>query len=331
MVIRLKELNVLILSIGRRVELVKLFKKAAEELKINSKIIAGDANMTAPGLYFSDKFYQLPYIDSANYIEEIINISNNENISLIVPTIDTELSILSRNKKDIERKTNAIVLVSDERVMTICRDKIHTQKWMEEHGFLMPKMLEIETVSSKTKFPLFIKPKSGSSSIGAYKINNIEELELYSKTIKDPILQEFAEGEEYTVDVFLDFHSNVISVVPRLRVLTRGGEISKGKIIKDREIIDTVIRLMEKLKPVGHITVQLMKKESKIQFIEINPRFGGGAPMSILSGANSPKYLFQLLLGEKLNYYENYRENIQFLRFDDSICIDGNMEVIEFD
>src|SRR5699024_2267062 len=257
-------------------------------------------------------------------------IAKKENILLIVPTIDTELIKLSENKNTIEKETSAKVLVSDEKVMRICRDKINTQKWMEDQGFQMPKMLDIEDVSS-TDFPLFIKPKAGSSSIGAYKVNNINELDLYSKTIKDPILQEFAEGEEYTVDVFLDFDSNVITVVPRLRVATRAGEISKGKIVKDREIIDEVIRLMEILKPIGHITVQLMKTESEIQFIEINPRFGGGAPMSILSGANSPKYLYQLLLGKKLIYHEEYKENIQFLRFDDSICIDENMEVINLD
>lgn len=327
----MSEYNILILSVGRRVELVKLFKKAAEELGISSKIISGDASNNAPALFFSDRHYKLPYVNTENYICEVIKIANQENIALIIPTIDTELLLLSKNRKLIEEKTNAKVLVSDQKVIGICRDKISTQNWMEKNGFVMPEMLEITEVSTETNFPLFIKPKSGSSSIGAYKVNNLEELELYAKTIKEPILQDFTEGEEFTVDVFLDFDCNIISIVPRLRVATRSGEISKGKIIKDREIIDVVSNLMDKLKPIGHITVQLFKTETGIEFIEINPRFGGGAPMSIMSGANSPRNLFKLLMGKKLEYNEEYDDNIQFLRFDDSIAVDENMEVIHFD
>ena len=148
--------------------------------------------------------------------------------------------------------------------------------------------------------------------------------------IQDPIVQEFIEGEEYTVDVFLDFEGNVITIVPRLRIATRGGEISKGKIIKDREIINDIKRLMKVLKPIGHITVQLMKTQRGIEYIEINPRFGGGAPMSIQSGADSCENLYRLMMGEKLEYNENYRENIMFLRFDKSICLDENMEIVKW-
>ena len=138
------------------------------------------------------------------------------------------------------------------------------------------------------------------------------------------------EGKEFTVDVFLDFDGNLITVVPRLRIATRSGEISKGKIVKDREIIEDIKRLVEVLKPIGHITVQLMKTNKGIEYIEINPRFGGGAPMSIQSGADSCENLYRLLRGEKLGYNENYRDNIMFFRFDNSICVDENLEIVQW-
>jgi carbamoyl-phosphate synthase large subunit len=146
------------------------------------------------------------------------------------------------------------------------------------------------------------------------------------------MIQEYIMGEEYTVDVFLDFNSNIISIVPRLRMQVRGGEISKGKIVKNRLIIDEVIKLMNVLKPIGHITVQLMDTKEGIKFIEINPRFGGGAPMSIQSGANSCINLFKLLMNEKLAYNEDYEENLIFLRYDKSIClIDGVIQIDKSD
>ena len=140
--------------------------------------------------------------------------------------------------------------------------------------------------------------------------------------IKNPIIQAFASGDEYTIDSFLDFKGNVISIVPRLRIATRGGEVSKGKIVKEREIISDVKRMLHILKPIGPITIQCIKTQEDIKYIEINPRFGGGVPMSIYSGADSCEALYRLLAGESLQYHENYRDGLLFLRFDDTICID---------
>ncbi|MDI7744018.1 ATP-grasp domain-containing protein [Lysinibacillus fusiformis] len=327
----MSEINVLILSAGRRVELVQCFQKAAKKLDVKSKIVAGDCSETAPALYFADRTYKLPRITEPNYIEAIIDACNKEDISLIVPTIDTDLLLLAENKCFIEEETNAKVLISDYKVIEICRDKINTQNFLEENSFGIPKMYTEEEIrNSDLRFPLFIKPKSGSSSINTFKVNNNNELEIYKGIVNDPIVQAFMDGEEFTIDVFLDFDSNIISIVPRLRIATRSGEISKGKIIRDREIIDNVTKLMKVLKPIGHITVQLMKTKKGIEYIEINPRFGGGAPMSIMSGADSCENLFRLLMGEKLEYNENYNDNLTFLRFDSSICLDENMELVRW-
>jgi carbamoyl-phosphate synthase large subunit len=325
----MNENNIFILSAGRRVELVQCFQSAARRLKIKSNIIAGDCSDTAPAIYFADKKCILPRISEPNYIDSIIDVCGKEKVSLIVPTIDTDLLLLSEQKEYIESKTNAIVLISRPEVVEICRDKIKTQEFLVSKGFHTPKTYKHDELEQgNIIFPLFIKPKSGSSSINAFKVNNKQELKFYMNIIEDPIVQDFIEGEEYTVDVFLDFESNILTIVPRLRIATRSGEISKGKIVKDREIIDNIKLLMEELKPIGHITVQLMKTKKGIEYIEINPRFGGGAPMSIRSGADSCEYIYRIIMGEKLEYNENYRDDIIFLRFDNSICLDENMELI---
>ena len=323
-------INILILSAGRRVELLQSFQKAVKNLNVKSNIVAADCSDTAPALYFGDRSVILPPINDSNYINSIITACKKEKIALIVPTIDTDLLLLTENKSTIQEQTNAKVLISTPSVIKICRDKINTQKFMEENGFVIPKMYtEEELINDDLQYPLFIKPKSGSSSIGTYKVNNLNELNIYRSIIDDPIIQDFMEGEEFTVDVFLDFESNIITIVPRLRMATRSGEIAKGKIIKDQDIINDVTKLMKVLKPIGHITVQLMKTKKGIEYIEINPRFGGGAPMSIQSGANSCEYLLKLLMGEKLEYHEDYRDDVTFLRFDNSICLDENMVVVK--
>lgn len=317
--------NVLILSAGRRVELIKAFKNAQIALNMNNaKVIAVDISRYAPALYFADKYYIVPRISERNYIEKLVDICNKEIIDLIVPTIDTELYILSLNKRLIEKETKAKVLISDTDCIEICNNKVRTIEFFEQNGFDIPYTLTDEDLENKSyKFPLFIKPKDGSSSINTFKINNEVELNFFKDYVKEPIIQEMINGKEYTVDVLMDFEANVISVVPRIRMATRSGEILKGKIDKNPILIADVKRLMQTLKPIGHVTVQCFFTDDKrVKYIEINPRFGGGAPMSFYAGANSPECLFRILNGEKISYNENYKDGLIFLRFDDCIQIE---------
>lgn len=322
-------MNILILSAGRRVELVKCFQKAAKELNIKSKIITADLSNTAPASFFANKNYKVPRVVDKEYINSIIEISNKEDVKLIVPTIDTELLVLAENKKIIEEKTQARVLISDLEVIKVCRNKKESNKFFEENSFGVPKEITNEDIKKGNyEFPLFIKPLDGSSSINTFKVNNKKELEFFMDYIDKPIIQNFIEGTEYTVDVFIDFDGKLISTVPRERMATRGGEISKGKIVRNTKVINEVNKVIEILKPIGHITVQCMDTLDGIKFIEINPRFGGGAPMSIKAGADSPKNLYRLLCGEKLEKENDFKENMMALRFDDAIFIDEKGELI---
>ncbi len=322
-------INVLILSAGRRVELVKCFKNARNRLGIEGIVAAGDASKLAPALYYADERVIFPRIDSGRYIEADIEACRRFEADLCVPTIDTELLLLSQQRERIEGETGCKVLISDPKVISICRDKRNTQRFMEENGFLVPHLYNEEEISrGEVSFPLFIKPVDGSSSIDTYRADNEKELRSALARVKDPMIQDYMEGEEYTVDVFLDFDSNIISIVPRVRLAVRSGEIAKGRIVRDAGIEADVKRLMEALRPVGHITVQLRKTRRGLEYIEINPRFGGGAPMSVMAGADSCEYLYRLLRGEKLSENNEYRDGLTFLRFDACVVLDENGEAV---
>jgi carbamoyl-phosphate synthase large subunit len=146
------------------------------------------------------------------------------------------------------------------------------------------------------------------------------------KKDKNYIFQEYIEGEEYTIDVFMDSSSKVISVVPRLRLEVRAGEVSKAKTTKDEMIIKEVKKLCDTLKGAyGCITIQLFKtKEDRLIFIEINPRFGGGYPLSYLSGADFAELLIRDFLGEKLEYSQEWRDDLIMLRYDAEVLVDGS-------
>lgn len=322
--------NVFILSAGRRVELVKLFNRARKKLGILGNIIGGDMELTAPALQFVDKAIQLPRITDKDYINEIIKICRQEKIDLIIPTIDTELLKLAQNKDRIERESGAKINLSDLFFIEICRDKFKTQTFFEKNGFGTPRLITEEMLEKKEyEFPLFIKPLDGSSSINTFKINNEKELIFFKEYVPNPIIQECVVGEEFTVDIFCDFESNPITIVPRKRLATRSGEISKGLIIKDYDIIKDIKKLLKVFRAKGHITIQCIKNKSGIKYLEINPRFGGGAPMSIMAGADSPENLYKILRNEKLTYNEEYENELLVLRYDEAVFISKDGKVIK--
>lgn len=315
-------INILFSSVGRRVELVNAFKEAKEELNISGNLIGVDVDNLAPALNFVDEKYIVPKILSDEFIPSIIEICKKENINLIIPTLDTELLVYSQNKERIERESGAKVMVSDEKVIEIVRNKIKTYEFLRDNEFDVPKLVtELDIENKNYKLPLFIKPLDGSSSMSNFKINTDEELNFFRNYVKNPIIQEFVDGDEYCVDVFTDLSGRLISVVPKLRIAHRGGEITKGKIVKDREIIKLARKLVEVLKPIGEINFDCIKKDNEIKILEINGRFAGGAPISFKAGANSAKRLYEILMGKKIQYNEEVEEGLTALRFDTSIFV----------
>ncbi|MDD5689511.1 MAG: ATP-grasp domain-containing protein [Caldisericia bacterium] len=319
-----KNINILITSAGRRGALVNCFKETISRIKgIGGKVVSVDASPLAAALYISDNHYIVPSIFSSNYIETLLDICKKEDIKLIIPTIDTELSILSQSKKKFE-ENGIIVSISDPKIIEICRNKLKTFQFFKENN-----IPTVETFSycqvdkiEKLNYPLFIKPCSGSASINTYKINNKKELDFFINYINNPVIQEYAEGKEFTMDILADFNGKVLNVVPRERIEIRAGEINKGKTVKEERLIEYGKIIIEKLGGVGPLTIQCFVNGKNVKFTEINPRFGGGYPLSFAAGANYPELLIRMVLGEMvIPRLGEFEENLIMLRWEDAVFI----------
>ena len=317
-------MKILFTSVGRRVELMQAFRNASERLSINLIIYGADVSDSAPALFFCDKTVIVPRISEESYIPVLLDVCEKEEINALIPTIDTDLLILSQNK-DRFKKIGTEVVISDSEKIAICRDKRLTTAFFESCDLCCPKTCD-NYKEYKDGFPAFIKPKDGSSSINAFKVQNLEELEAYAHKISDYIIQPFIEGTEYTVDAFCDFEGKPIFITPRIRLAVRSGEVLKTKIAQDETIISEMKSLINRYKPCGQITVQLIRQKdtNKDFYIEINPRFGGGAPLSIKAGADSAEALLKLIQGQKLSYISNAaKDGDIYSRFDQSIKVNS--------
>ena len=320
-----KNFNVLFTCIGRRVSLLRSFRKAAKELKLNCRFLGTETTELSSALQLCDKKFIVKPVSHENYIKQLLQIIKQNNVKLLVPTVDLDLKILAENKKKFAA-AGCTVLVSKTQVVSICQDKRKTFKLLVKNGFDTPDTFSVKHALGKKKlrYPCFLKPWDGYASRGNAVVKNCKELAFYAKKIPNCIVQEFIWGQEFTCDVFVDFNLQVKCIVPRKRIETRAGEVSKGKIIKNLKIIKQTTELIKKLGAgPGVITVQLiLTKNEKIKFIEINPRFGGGVPLSIKAGADFPKWILLQLIGKKTQIkFDGFKNNLIMLRYDAEVWL----------
>ncbi len=318
--------NILFTCIGRRVSLLESFRRAARQLKISVAFFGTDTTELSPALQLCDKSFLVKPVTHPGYIKQLLGIVKKNKVGLLIPTVDLDLKVLAKNKSRFAA-LGCQVLVSAPEVVDICQDKRKSYRFLVRNGFDTPVTMSARAALARKRltWPCFMKPWDGYASRGNAIVNNRRELLLFAKRIPNPVVQEFVEGPEYTCDVYVDFCLNVRCVVPRKRIEIRAGEVSKGQVVKDRRIMNEAVRLVEKLGAgPGVITLQLIVTNGHMKFIEMNPRFGGGVPLSIKAGANFPKWILQELFNRKTNIrFDAFKDGLTMLRYDDEVWLDG--------
>lgn len=313
--------NILITSAGKRVELVKEFQRELYD----GKVLTVDLNPAmAPACLVSDRAFAVPRVTTSDYIPTLLQLCIDEEVKVVVPTIDTELMVLSQNREAFEQH-GIHLLVSDADFIAMCRDKRKTIAYFEAHGIRNPQPRD----KHNPVFPMFAKPYDGSLSTNIHILRN--ESDLTDEILNDPKLMfmEFidkSEYKEYTVDMYYGRDHCVKGIVPRERIEIRSGEINKGMTHKNY----LVGFLKEKLGCLpgvrGCICVQLFYREADndVVGIEINPRFGGGYPLSYYAGANFPRYVVrEYLHDECVDYTDEWQDKTLMLRYDAQVISYG--------
>ena len=321
----MKKNNILITSAGRRVSLVNAFKSTAKKLGLNLKVFTTDLNpyYESPTSHFANKSFKIGFFSESNYIGDLLKICMENDVKIIVPTIDTELKLLADSKNTF-KKHGINIIVSDSKLINTLCDKYETNIFFNNLGIKTPKVLTLKNLD----FPVFLKPVSGSNSKGIYKADNIDEIRPCDLDSKDMMILKFLDNsiyDEYTIDLYYNKNSFLKCVVPRIRLKVVGGESNQG-ITKKNYILNFVKDKFNFIEgAIGCLTLQLFSKKSDITDIfgiEINPRFGGGYPFSYNAGANFPEFILrENLLFEDIKYYEDWKGNCINLRYENEVVI----------
>lgn len=315
-----KETNILITSVGRRTQLLKYFKK---ELQGVGNLVAVDCSNLAPALYIADKHYVVPRIDDPNYINTIKEICLKENISGIFSLIDPELSILAKHTQDF-KAIGVTTVGSSYDVCELWLDKYSASKFYKRNGNRFAKtynkFVDFENAlkNGEIDFPIFIKPQRGSASLNVNKVNNMEQARVIFDSSDDMVIQEFLNGQELGIDVYIDMISNeVVSIFAKEKTSMRAGETDKAKSIKSDMLFEVIEELVIEAGLIGPIDIDAFEVDGQYYISEINPRFGGGYPLAYECGANFPRFIIKNLQGI-INKSEigNYEEDIYMMKHD---------------
>jgi carbamoyl-phosphate synthase large subunit len=321
-------INILFTAAGRRVSLVREFKAALAERGAGGRVITADLDRSAPAHYAADADVLFPRCTSPDYIPRLVEICRREQVRLLVPLIDTELALLARHREQLSA-LGTLALVSSPAVIEIGGDKARTHVFFRREGVPTPRLYTEAEIARLTPgdLPLFVKPAEGSASIGACRVATLEELAFHRARAKVLLVQELVTGEEYTIDVYVDFQGVPRCAVPRRRLAVRAGEVSKGLTVKDPAIMAAALEICRRLPgAIGCITLQCFRKpDGNLSFIEINPRFGGGYPLAWHAGANFPRWILQELDGLTPDWGGGtaWRDNLAMLRYDAELIVDG--------
>lgn len=317
--------NILITSAGRRVSLVKEFQQTAAEFDKSIKVFASDMRSDmAAACFVADNAFVVPPLSNEGYIDTLLSICLANNIGIVIPTIDTELPLLAANKEYFASQGINLVVSSPE-FITKCCDKRETIKMFEGYRIRTPRCVD----PVHPEFPMFAKPYDGSMSKNLHVIKSADDLS--ESIINDPKLMfmeyiDMREYSEFTVDMYYGHDNHVKAIVPRERIEIRSGEISKG-ITRKNYLVDFLKERMEHLPGVvGTVCIQLFYRQSDndVLGIEINPRFGGGYPLSYHAGANFPEMIMkEYVNNQTLDYRDDWHDNMMILRYDAEVIVES--------
>ncbi|NOY42653.1 MAG: ATP-grasp domain-containing protein [Planctomycetes bacterium] len=311
-------MNVLVSSAGRRGALIKIVRKAVSRRA--GRVLAIDAAPWSAACRLADDWQIVPRCDAPNFVDAVLKYCRQQDIQLIIPTLDTELAVYSENR-DRFQESGITVAVSDPATIAITNDKLKTDQFLQSKS--LPGVECVDPFQNP-QFPLIIKPRFGSASNGVQVVHDSEELEFYFKRTAKPLVQQLASGQEYTVNFYVDLHQQCRVAVPHKRIETRGGEVSKCVTEKIPELVGLAQQLAQSLPcPWGAMCFQVFfDSQRNARIIEINPRFGGGYPIAHQAGVDFVELLIREVLSEPLPTSMPWRAGIAMTRWDDAVFLD---------
>ncbi|WP_087973275.1 ATP-grasp domain-containing protein [Oceanobacillus rekensis] len=317
-------MNILLTSSARRIDFVGFFQSALKNAGINGKVIVADPENNAPSLQAGDESYAIPHQTDPRYIEAIFEICEKHEVNCLVPLNDWEVPKLSAHKEEL-KKLSVSVFTPDPNIVDKVRDKGKYRELLKTFEVMAPlSYINIEDAekaieNNEVSFPLIVKPRNGSASIGIEYVHSVEDMKfayqhavqmiketpLNDATHKKPedniIIQDVIEGEKFSVDMFNDLDGRFLASFIRKQLDMRGGDVDRCITVNSPELQSIAKKTGENLGHAGYMNADVYYDGTNYYVIDINPRFGGGYAFTHQAGADVPAAIIALTAGKEVN------------------------------
>lgn len=313
--------NILLLSAGRRVSLARALREVADDH--GAQLYTADLRPEmSSACRDHGLFVTLPAVVDPDYPNALASLCERLHIGLVIPTIDTELRILAALRDSFMTAGTALI-VCDEELIEIARDKRRTAEFFATFGVDSPELYPIDA----PRFPAIAKPFDGSLSRDITILHKPADFTENVRATENLMLAQYidpAKHAEFTCDAYYDRSGSLRCVVPRQRIEVRGGEVAKGRTVKNNIVAMFRRKLIKVPGARGCLTFQFFRHRDtgELYLVELNARFGGGFPLSHAAGAEYPRWLYEEWInGKSIDDCDNWEDGLTMLRYDDAVFV----------
>lgn len=266
---------------------------------------------------------------TGNIFNQITDIIQSEQISLIIPMSDYLAELVSKHKDELQSVYNCHVPVPNHEVFILGADKEKLMAFCEQNGFPHPRtraldLSNIEEAALYVQFPALIKPNRSVGARGIKLVQSLDELKrnypVIRKTYGNATLQEYIDTQDipyYNVMLYRSASGQIMgsAVIEIIRFFPiKGGSSSLCKTIKEPELVHICSDVLDKLNWVGIADFDVLKdRNGGYKIIEINPRVPASLRAADIAGVNFPMIMLSDLCGAPLPA-QSYTENM-YLRY----------------
>jgi carbamoyl-phosphate synthase large subunit len=270
-----------------------------EQTELPVRLVGVDTVAHSAGLFDCDARYTVPRADDERFLAAIETICRAEAVHVLAPVGHFELALFADAAPALRAATGVHVISNSPAAVALASDKRASALAVAQHGVAVPAVYDATNLA-EVPVPVIVKPTSGAGSRGVTVVRErsalLPALELAGDA---PLIQDYVEGQEYTVDLVLAADGEVLAAAPRIRVEVRAGQSYKGVTVDDPDVQDAARRCVLALGLTGQGNVQLIKSsdDGRCYFIEVNPKFAAAMGLTIGAGLNIPLLYVKLALG----------------------------------
>ncbi|SDB21288.1 sugar transferase [Eubacterium oxidoreducens] len=320
--------KVLFTNPGNKNELIQTFLYAAGNLGIQIETYATDTTLGLPAMLMCQKEKRVSSPKAPEYVDQILDICRKEHIDLVVPLSEDDRILASAQAAF--HKNGTRLLLSKLEVTQMCMDKRRVMDYFRSCG-LHTTVTADNLVEYTGGFPAAIELRDENKGVYSYRVENEKELQYYIMRFEKYLIRPFVNGTEYEIDVFCDFEGKPIYITPKRRETVQEKEVARYRVVQDAMMIKEVQAILEELKPVGPLTIGVVKEEATgyNYFVGMRPLFSVDAPISIKAGADSPQAALKMMFGATMDYQQNAADDdLLFSRVERTIQIKQNIDEV---